>query len=48
MEGNDRQALGSAEMAMKGLTVGTPDYLRAEDIAMTARNAVADKKKHGQ
>ena len=45
MEGNDRQALGAAEVAMKGLSVGTPDYLRAEDIAMTARNAVSDKKK---
>jgi predicted Zn-dependent protease len=45
MMDSQRQALASAEVAMKGLAVGTPDYLRAEDIAMAARSAVADKKR---
>ena len=30
-------ALASAEMAMKGIPAGTPDYLRAQDIAMVSR-----------
>ena len=29
-------ALASAEMAMKGIPPGTPDYLRAQDIAMVS------------
>lgn len=33
-------ALRSAEGAMAGLPVGSPDYLRAEDIAMIARAAI--------
>ena len=45
MMGDQRKALGSAEVAMRGLANGTPDYIRAEDIAMTARAAVQDKKK---
>ena len=45
MMDNQRQALASAEMAMKGLATGSPDYIRAEDIAMTARTAVASKKR---
>jgi len=27
----------SAEMAMRGIPAGTPDYIRAQDIAMVAR-----------
>jgi len=30
-------ALASAEMAMRGIPAGTPDYLRAQDIAMVSR-----------
>ena len=30
-------ALASAEMAMKGIPPGTPDYLRAQDIAMVSK-----------
>ena len=39
------QALGSAEAAMAGLPTGSPDYLRAQDIAMQARAAIEQKKK---
>ena len=44
LEGNPGQALRSAEMAMRGIPQGTPDYLRAQDIALTARDAAQDKK----
>ena len=44
--GNDKLALTSARMAMAGLPQGTPDYLRAQDIAMVSENALKkDKKK---
>ena len=32
-------ALANAEIAMRGLQPGTPDYLRAQDVALTARDA---------
>jgi predicted Zn-dependent protease len=37
LEGRPRMALNSAETAMKGIPAGTPDYLRAQDIAMVSR-----------
>jgi predicted Zn-dependent protease len=37
LEGNPKLALASAEMAMRGIPAGTPDYLRAQDIAMVSR-----------
>jgi predicted Zn-dependent protease len=37
LEGNPRLAMVSAEMAMRGIPPGTPDYIRAQDIAMVAR-----------
>ena len=37
LEGNPRLAMVSAEMAMRGIPAGTPDYLRAQDISMVAR-----------
>ncbi len=37
LEGRPRMALNSAETAMKGIPPGTPDYLRAQDIAMVSR-----------
>ncbi|MDQ3483496.1 MAG: M48 family metalloprotease [Pseudomonadota bacterium] len=36
LEGKPKLALVSAEMAMKGIARGTPDYLRAQDIAMVS------------
>ena len=32
-------ALANAEVALRGLSPGTPDYIRAQDVALTARDA---------
>ena len=46
LTGENKLALVSAKMAMAGLKPGTPDYLRAQDIAMVSEEAVKkDKKK---
>src|SRR5439155_15182490 len=34
LEDQPKLALANAEMAMRGIPQGTPDYLRAQDIAM--------------
>ncbi|WP_294393234.1 M48 family metalloprotease [uncultured Sphingomonas sp.] len=44
MEGNAPAALANAELAMRSIPVGTPDYIRAQDIALTARDA-ADRRR---
>lgn len=44
---NNMAAAGrNAEAAEAGLPKGTPDWLRAQDIAMQARSAIAHDKKH--
>ncbi len=45
LEGNPKLALASAEMALKGIPRGSPDYLRAQDIAMVSRAELKNKKK---
>ncbi|MGC4250403.1 MAG: M48 family metalloprotease [Sphingobium sp.] len=45
MTGQDGLAMRSADAAMQGLKPGTVDYLRAQDIAMTSRAAVEQKRK---
>ncbi|MBK5265506.1 MAG: M48 family metalloprotease [Alphaproteobacteria bacterium] len=45
MTGQPERALHSAEAAMAGIKQGTPDWLRAQDIAMVTRFAVDSKKK---
>jgi predicted Zn-dependent protease len=46
LEGNPRQAMTSAQEALAGLPSGSPDWIRAQDIAMVARAQVTkDKKK---
>ena len=46
LEGKNKLALSSARTAMAGLKPGTPDYLRAQDIALVSEEAVKkDKKK---
>jgi len=45
LEGEPKLALASAEMAMKGIPQGTPDYLRAQDIAMVSRTELKKDKK---
>jgi predicted Zn-dependent protease len=46
LENNPKLAYASAQMAMKGIPAGTPDYLRAQDIAMVSRAELAKKDKH--
>jgi predicted Zn-dependent protease len=45
LEGNPKYALANAQAAMKGIPSGTPDYLRAQDIAMVSRAELAKKDK---
>src|SRR5207253_9691246 len=45
LEGENKLALASAQMAMKGIPTGTPDYLRAQDIAMVSKAELAKKDK---
>jgi predicted Zn-dependent protease len=45
LEGKPKLALASAQMAMKGIPPGTPDYLRAQDIAMVSKAELAKKDK---
>jgi predicted Zn-dependent protease len=45
LEGNAKYALANAQAAMKGIPAGTPDYLRAQDIAMVSRAELAKKDK---
>jgi predicted Zn-dependent protease len=46
LEGRPRLALVSAEEAMRGIPTGTPDWIRAQDISLVARDeAERDKKK---
>ena len=44
LEGKPQLALASAQVAMKGIPAGTPDYLRAQDIAMVSRAELKKKK----
>lgn len=44
LEGKPKLALVSAELALKGIPQGTPDYLRAQDIAMVSRAELKKKK----
>jgi predicted Zn-dependent protease len=45
LEGNAPLALINARAALAGIPTGTPDWIRAQDIAMVSENAVAKKKK---
>jgi predicted Zn-dependent protease len=46
LENQPKMALASAQVALKGIPPGTPDYLRAQDIAMVSKAELAktDKK----
>jgi predicted Zn-dependent protease len=44
LENEPKLALASAQMAMKGIPQGTPDYLRAQDIAMVSKAELKTKK----
>lgn len=44
LEGDNQLAALSARRAMNGIPPNTPDWIRAQDIAMTAQNAIDDDK----
>ena len=46
LEGNPALALPNAERAMMGIPVGTPDWLRAQDISMVSRTAMQQHRRH--
>ncbi|HYE27932.1 MAG TPA: M48 family metalloprotease [Allosphingosinicella sp.] len=46
LQGEPRLALANAEQALKTVPTGTPDWLRAQDIAMVSRTEVERKKKN--
>jgi predicted Zn-dependent protease len=49
LEGQPKLALASAERALRGIPQGTPDFLRAQDIAMVSRTEVEkDRKGRGR
>ena len=45
LEDQPKTALANAQLAMKGIPPGTPDYLRAQDIVMVSRAQLAKKDK---
>ena len=45
LEANPKLAYSSARVAMAGIPAGTPDFLRAQDIAMVSRAELAKKDK---
>jgi predicted Zn-dependent protease len=45
LQGRTRLALASAEEAMSGLPSGTPDWIRAQDISLVARDMAEREKK---
>lgn len=45
LQDDPKMALASAQMAMKGIPPNTPDFLRAQDIAMVSRAELAKKDK---
>jgi len=45
LEDNPKRALASAQTAMKGIPQGSPDWLRAQDIAMVSKAELAKKDK---
>ncbi len=46
--GQPALALPNAERAMMGLQVNTPDWIRAQDIAMTARTAALPRNRRNR
>ena len=45
LEGNPRMALANAQQALAGIPTGTPDWIRAQDIAMVSRAEVEKERK---
>jgi predicted Zn-dependent protease len=47
LENQPRLALANAEQAMLGIPMGSPDWVRAQDIALVSRSAMTKDKKRG-
>jgi hypothetical protein len=45
MTGDQRTAVQSARYAMANIPANTPDWIRAQDIAMTSGDAMASDRK---
>ncbi len=45
LAGRPRLALASAELAMRGIPPGTPDYIRAQDIALASRGLMQQERR---
>jgi predicted Zn-dependent protease len=45
LEGNAKGAAANARMALAGLPKGSPDWLRADDIALVADDELGKKKR---
>jgi len=48
LQGQPTLALPNAERAMMGLRVNTPDYLRAQDIAMVSRSSMEQQRRRNR
>jgi predicted Zn-dependent protease len=48
LSGEARLAMQNADAALRGLPVGTPDYIRAQDIAMSSRGELELMRKRGR
>ncbi len=48
LQGQPQLALPNAERALMGIQVGTPDWLRAQDIAMVSRSAVEQRRRRNR
>ena len=47
LENKPQLALANAEQAMLGIPMGSPDWVRAQDIALVSRSAMSKEKKRG-
>jgi len=45
LQGNPRLAMAHAEMALRGLPMGTPDYLHAQDLALASQDEARQKRR---
>jgi predicted Zn-dependent protease len=46
LQGSSRLAMTNAELAVRGLPVGTPDYLRAQDLALATADEMGTRRRH--
>jgi predicted Zn-dependent protease len=46
LQDEPQMAAANAEIAMRGIPPGTPDYIRAQDLALTARDDADRQRRH--